>query len=66
MEGNGTMRATVTVSLPPKLKRELDKLAKEEGATRSDIVRRSISKYAAARRTSGRSSSPKVSPAICR
>jgi predicted transcriptional regulator len=44
------MNATVTVTLPEELKRELDELAKEEGATPSDIVLRSISKYVLLRR----------------
>ncbi len=44
------MRATVTISLPVKLKRDLDKLAKQENASRSDIVRRSIADYMFLRR----------------
>lgn len=44
------MRAAVTVSLPEKLKRELDRQAKQEGVNRSDIVRRSIAKYLFLRR----------------
>ena len=44
------MRATVTISLPKKLKRELDRAAKEEGVNRSDIVRRSVAKYLFLRR----------------
>lgn len=39
------MRATMTISLPRKVKRELDTLAKQEGLTRSDIVRRSLEDY---------------------
>jgi predicted transcriptional regulator len=42
--------ATVTVSLPDELKRDLDEVAKEEGATPSEIVLRSISKYVFLRR----------------
>ncbi len=44
------MKATVKVSLPEELKRELDEVAKQEGATPSDIVLRSISKYVLLRR----------------
>lgn len=44
------MRATVTISLPEKLKRELDRAAKEEGVNRSDIVRRSIENFIFLRR----------------
>ena len=46
------MKATVTVTLPEelKLKRELDEVVKQEGATPSDIVLRSISKYVLLRR----------------
>ncbi len=44
------MRATVTVSLPEKLKRELDREAEREGVNRSDIVRRSLADYLFLRR----------------
>ena len=44
------MRATVTVSLPAKLKREIDRLASEEGVNRSEVVRRSIEDYLFMRR----------------
>jgi predicted transcriptional regulator len=44
------MRATVTVSLPAKLKKELDREARAEGSSRSDIVRRSVERYLTVRR----------------
>ncbi len=39
------MRHTITVSLPQKLKTQLDRLSKAEGMSRSDIVRRSVRDY---------------------
>ena len=48
--GSRSVSATLTVSLPEELKRELDEVAKQEGATPSDIVLRSISKYVLLRR----------------
>ncbi len=39
------MRTTLTVSLPEKLRGELDRQAKREGRNRSDVVRRSIAHY---------------------
>ncbi len=44
------MSATVTVSLSDELKRDLDEVAKEEGGTPSDIVRRSVADYVFFRR----------------
>lgn len=44
------MGATVTVSLPEKLRQELDELASQEGVSRSDIVLRSVAKYLFLRR----------------
>ena len=37
-----TMRETLTISLPKDLRRNLDKMAKTEGVTASEFVRRSI------------------------
>ena len=36
------MRERITVSLPEKMKRELDMAAKEDGVSRSEIVRRAL------------------------
>ena len=33
------MRETVTISLPQAIRRELDRVAKEEGVSRSDVLR---------------------------
>jgi len=44
------MREAVTISLPKKLKKDLDKLVKEEGVSRSDIVRESLRNYLFIRR----------------
>lgn len=39
------MRTTMTISLPEKIKKELDRTAKAEGVSRSDLVRESLSDY---------------------
>jgi len=39
------MRETVTVSLPEEIKNELDRVVKEEGVSRSDVVRESLRDY---------------------
>jgi metal-responsive CopG/Arc/MetJ family transcriptional regulator len=44
------MRETITVSLPRDLKDTLDRMAEEEGVTRSDIVRDSLRDYMFIRR----------------
>jgi len=44
------MRETVTISLPPDIRRELDRVAKEDGVSRSDILRQSIEDYLLVRR----------------
>ncbi len=36
------MRETVTISLPQAVRRELDRVAKEEGVSRSDVLRESL------------------------
>ena len=36
------MRDTVTLSLPPDLRRRLDRIASAEGVSRSDILRESL------------------------
>ena len=39
------MRDTVTVSLPPGIRRELDRIAAREGVSRSDVIRASLQDY---------------------
>ena len=39
------MRQTVTISLPEKMKKALDKVTRSEGLTRSDIIRESLQDY---------------------
>ncbi len=39
------MRETLTISLPDKMKKEIDQLTKEEGITRSDLIRESLNDY---------------------
>lgn len=44
------MRETVTISLPRAIRRELDKVAKEEGISRSDVLRQSLEDFLFVRR----------------
>jgi len=44
------MRETVTISLPQNVRRELDKVAKEEGISRSDVLRQSLEDFVFRRR----------------
>ena len=44
------MRETVTISLPRAIRRELDKVAKEEGVSRSDVLRQSLEDFLFVRR----------------
>ena len=44
------MRDTVTISLPQAVRRELDRVAKEEGISRSDVLRQSLEDFLFARR----------------
>ena len=44
------MRETVTVSLPQKIRRELDRIAAQEGVSRSDVLRASLEEYFFVRR----------------
>jgi metal-responsive CopG/Arc/MetJ family transcriptional regulator len=44
------MRETVTISLPQAARRELDKVAKDEGISRSDVLRQSLEDFLFARR----------------
>jgi metal-responsive CopG/Arc/MetJ family transcriptional regulator len=39
------MRQTVTVSLPEEIRDELDKVARQEGMSRSDLIRESLQNY---------------------
>jgi len=39
------MRSTITVSLPAKVKKELDRVSDMDGLSRSDIVRESVCDY---------------------
>ena len=39
------MRQTITISLPVVLRRDLDKMAKSGGVSRSDIIRESLRDY---------------------
>ena len=44
------MRETVTISSPQAIRRELDKIAKEEGVSRSDVLRQSLEDFLFVRR----------------
>ena len=44
------MRETVTISLPHNVRRALDKVAKEEGISRSDVLRQSLEDFLFVRR----------------
>jgi len=44
------MRETVTISLPQAVRRELDRVAKEEGVSRSDVLRQSLEDFLFVRR----------------
>ncbi len=44
------MRETVTISLPPNVRRELDRLATRDGVTRSEVLRASLEEYLFVRR----------------
>ena len=44
------MRETVTISLPQAVRRELDKIAKEDGVSRSDVLRQSLEDFLFVRR----------------
>ena len=39
------MRSTLTISIPEKVRAQLDRVSKTEGVSRSDIVRKSILDY---------------------
>ena len=44
------MRETVTISLPQAVRRELDRIAKEDGVSRSDVLRQSLEDFLFVRR----------------
>jgi metal-responsive CopG/Arc/MetJ family transcriptional regulator len=44
------MRETVTISLPQAIRRELDRVAKAEGVSRSDVLRQSLEDFLFVRR----------------
>ena len=44
------MRETVTISLPRAIRRELDRIAKETGVSRSDVLRQSFEDFLFVRR----------------
>ena len=44
------MKKTVTISLPQAVRRELDRVAKEEGVSRSDVLRQSLEDFLFVRR----------------
>ena len=39
------MRETITISLPTGVKKELDRIGRDEGLTRSEVVKRSLDDY---------------------
>ena len=39
------MRSTLTISIPESVRKQLDRVSKSEGVSRSDIVRESIRDY---------------------
>jgi metal-responsive CopG/Arc/MetJ family transcriptional regulator len=39
------MRSTITISLPEKVRAQLDRVSRAEGVSRSDLVRESIRDY---------------------
>lgn len=44
------MKDTITVRLPEKLQKELEKVAKEEKTPKSEIIRDAVSRYLAVKR----------------
>lgn len=44
------MREAVTISLPKAVRREIDRIAKEEGVSRSDVLRQSLEDFLFMRR----------------
>ena len=44
------MRQTITISLPKEMKQEIDRIVKEEGVSRSDVIRESLRDFLFIRR----------------
>lgn len=44
------MRETITISVPAEIKEELDKVVRDEGISRSDVIRESLRDYLFMRR----------------
>lgn len=44
------MRGTITIRLPEKLQRDLDKVVKAEKSSKSDVIRDAIERYIALKR----------------
>jgi metal-responsive CopG/Arc/MetJ family transcriptional regulator len=44
------MRETITISVPEDIKSELDKIVRDEGISRSDVIRESLRDYLFVRR----------------
>jgi metal-responsive CopG/Arc/MetJ family transcriptional regulator len=44
------MRETVTISLPATVRREVDRIAKQDGVSRSDVLRQSLEEFLFVRR----------------
>ncbi len=44
------MRKTITISVPEEIKNEIDRVVREEGISRSDVVRESLRDYLFLRR----------------
>lgn len=44
------MRNTITISIPKEVKRQLDEVIREEGVSRSDVIRESLRDYLWAKR----------------
>jgi metal-responsive CopG/Arc/MetJ family transcriptional regulator len=46
----GPMRESISISLPEDLKNDLDRFARSEGITRSDLIREAVREYLFSRR----------------
>jgi len=44
------LRQTITISLPKEMKQEIDRIVKEEGVSRSDVIRESLRDFLFIRR----------------
>jgi predicted transcriptional regulator len=50
IEEGGGMRDTITIRLPEKLQKDLDKVVKAEGTSKSDVIRDAIERYLSLKR----------------